>query len=141
MAASRKDVRELLAAMLPAYATQLKATYAYKAADFGGKSPIACVTSDGTTRERVTARDFGAQPFYVTVHFFALYADATVWTEQDAEDQLDALEAALVDLITANQHSVCWQAIEYAGRSGPIDLLTIGGVDYRHEAVPLAVYA
>lgn len=138
--ASRTDVRQLIARLLPVYYTGFQQVWAYQCGDFQQQTPVAEVTSAGTLRERVTARGTLPKPFYIDITVYALYSDqAGTYTEEDAEDVLDAAEAAVDAMVVANPSNALWMSIGYADRSQVLPNFLQGGVVYRREVIRLQV--
>ena len=145
MAANRKDVRkkmaELLETALGAGApTQLvQAFYKSQPRDFGGASPVVTVSGAGSDRPRMT-QGAGRSTFWLNVHVFVVFALADgSWTEDDAEDRLDDIEAAVAAVIQNNRRlSGFWEALDYESRSAA-GSVEVGGVEYRREVIPLKV--
>jgi hypothetical protein len=133
MASNRKTVRKALAALITSGVTGLQKVYDYRVGDFGGQSPVATVSSSGSQRERLTfAGSKATMAFQVDV--FALYSDGGSWGEDDAEDAIDDIEAAIADVVDANQVTANWRALSLEGRSQRIDV-EIGGVEYVRESM------
>jgi len=138
MAESRDDVRDLMASLLAPYVAAAQRVRSYLPGRLGGETPIVALASAGTRRDRMTAQ--GSRPvFRIDVHLFTLYAsDADGWTEADAEDSLDALEAGVGDFVDENQRALRWRAVRYADMSR-VDTIIEEGFTYRHEVIPLEV--
>lgn len=138
MAENRATLRSTLAALLAGHLPTAQRIYAYLPGTLGGETPIVALASAGTRRERMTAR--GSRPvFYVDVHVFALYASTTDgWTEEDAEESIDQIEAGVRDFIDATPTGEHWRSIRYGDRSR-IDTILEEGFTYRHEVIPLEV--
>jgi len=113
--------------------------FTYRPATFDGKSPVVCVTSAGSNRERLDYSGSRQNLFYYTIHTFVLYA-ASGWTEANAEDRLDAIEQGIADVINDNPQTANWNDIDYDGRSTRTDV-AIGGDEYIMEAIPIAALA
>jgi hypothetical protein len=69
------------------------------------------------------------------VYVFVAYA-ATGWTEANAEDALDTIEALIADVVLANGSTANWHGMAYDGPT-MVDGLAIGGVEYRREVIEL----
>lgn len=116
------------------------AVYNRKVDDPQGQSPIVCVLSAGTARIPLTFQGSKAEHLF-EVQTWVLYADpdaTPAWTEADAEDRLDLIEkeiAEIVDDYGANQTN--WIAMDYEGRSVIADIVTLGGVSYVVEKIPI----
>jgi hypothetical protein len=138
---SRKDVRETLAATLEANVPSAQAVYSYQVTSFGGQSPVLAVTSSGTQRDPLTMR--GSQPTYrYDIHVFVLHSDkASSWTEQDAENLLDQLEAEIGAVVDAYRRATAWQRLTYAEASDARSTPVIEGQRYLHEVIPVEVLA
>lgn len=138
---NRESARDALAALLNTRLVTTDATvqavYSYRKGDLGGLSPVVCVSSAGSARERLDFTGTRQNIVKLTIHVFVVYA-ATGWTEANAEDRLDAIEAAVADVIDANSGSTAnWIAMDYDGESSRGDI-TLGGEDYIMEAIPVA---
>jgi hypothetical protein len=148
MSASREAARDALAALLSTalVGTGLaaEAVYGYRVADFGKKRTIVTVSGGGSARERYTQQG-NRSTFYLFIHVFVLYADPNTtpaWTEADAEDRLDAVEAIIAGVVqTYRRYAGYWEALDYAERSNVVDLdLTqFGGNEYRVEVIQVKV--
>lgn len=141
MASNRETARDALAALIEAAMVgpglPVQAVYSYLPADFNGQSPVVTVTSAGTLRLPLTVLGGRAQ-FLLQVDVFVLYNDQAGWTEADAEDRLDLIEATLATLVDANQVYAPWQALSYAEASSRTTAVTVvGGEAYAWETVRL----
>jgi hypothetical protein len=119
--------------------TYAQAVYHYLLADFGGRSPVVVVASEGTQRQQYTAQ--GTRPTYhYTVHTFTRYAvSGTSWDEEDAELRMDILEREIGAVLEANKgRTVYWKSIDY-GEMSTCGSVTVGGFEYRHEHLPVTV--
>jgi hypothetical protein len=79
--------------------------------------------------------------FHFIVETFILYADPTAvppWTEEDAENTMDALEADIASIVSDNPTGNCWNSLSYDTMSA-VSKVTIGGVAYLYEAIPLVM--
>jgi len=114
-------------------------TYNYRPATFDGKTPIVCVSSAGSNREKIDFSGTRANVFRFTVFVFVVYAD-TGWTNAQAEDRIDAIEQGIADVINDNQITANWSSIDYDGDSARSDVM-IGGQEYIMEAIPIGAQA
>lgn len=138
MASNRGTVRKAFAALLTtALGALTQAVYAYRPADFGTQNPVVTVSSAGIQRKRATMQGSRAT-MYLQIDVFVLYADGAAWGEDDAEDRIDDLEAAIAGVIDANQANANWYALSQADRSQRVDV-EIGGVEYVREVLTVAV--
>jgi len=71
---------------------------------------------------------------YFQVDVFVLYSDQGSWGEDDAEDAIYTIEAAIAGVIDANQQTANWAALDLEGRSQRVDV-EIGGVEYVRESM------
>ncbi len=140
MATSRATVRQALAGLLEAALVgsgkPAQAVYGYQVGDFAGQSPVVVVASGPMERTR---RGFGPcwhSKATLLVYVFVAYAAAGGWTEEDAEDALDAIEAAIADVVLANSSNATWDGLTYEEPTEP-DGIAIGGVEYRREVIRL----
>ena len=138
--ASRAEIRTRLANLLRVYYTGFEQVWPYMKGDFKQNTPVAEVTSAGSLRVRQTAQGSLAKPFYIDIYVYALYSDqAGTWTEEDAEDTLDAVEAAINDMVNENRSCDLWIAMQYGERSQVLPNFQMGGVIYRREVIHLEV--
>ncbi len=140
---NRRPIREALAAIVQTACegvTSNATVYAYQVADLKGFSPVVALTSGGTTRDRVTMRGSKAT-VEIDVHLFVLHTDRKAgWTERDAEDLLDDLEAAIAEAIDATPANPgLWLDVRYGGATNARATETLAGVVYLHEIIPLAI--
>lgn len=139
---ARDAITNLLNLRLVTTDAIVQAVYAYRKGDFGGLSPVVCVSSAGSERERADFSGTRQNIARFTIHVFVVYAAAS-WTEWQAEDRLDAIEAAIADVIDANSGEVSshgvtyWLALDYDGASSRSDI-SLGGKEYIQEAIPVA---
>jgi len=136
-AAVRSQLATLLASALVGAGKPAQAVYAYQVGDFDKLSPVIVVTGAGTGRGNPLITD--PTDFFLDVHTFVLYAtEDGGWTEQQSEDRLDLLEKSISDVIKDANDSGLWESIVPNGES-QIDGLEIGGLEYRHEVIPVRV--
>ncbi|MBU6360209.1 MAG: hypothetical protein KGS46_09300, partial [Chloroflexi bacterium] len=76
--------------------------------------------------------------FYFNVHVFALYSDGASWNEDDAENAIDDIEAAVSRVISINTTTNNWANIVITERT-VADSVEIGGIEYRREVIPVQV--
>lgn len=137
---NRKAVRAAIAALLTAGVPAAQQIYDHQADDFDGQSPVICITSASSLRERLTMSGSRAT-LVVDVHTFVLYRDvAAGWTPANAENALDDLEAQIGAVLLANTRHTAWKMLAYDDRSEARDLALIGGTAYLHEVIPVAVH-
>ena len=135
--AARTGLAQLLTTALVGTGLPVQAVYAYQVGDFQGQSPVVVVTSGPMERLRDTMGECYRSRFNLLIYVFVLYAaPGTTWGEDDAEDALDAIEAAIADTLLTNTRTANWDRIEYAGAS-EVDAVVIGGVEYRRELITL----
>jgi hypothetical protein len=114
-----------------------EAVYGYQPSDFGGKSPVATVSSAGSMRVKQT-RGLDKNEFYFNVHVFTLYSDGSTWNEDDAENAIDNIEAAVSNVVSVNTKTNNWSNIEISERT-ITDSVEVGGIEYRREVIPVRV--
>ncbi len=74
---------------------------------------------------------------FLEIHHWVIQR-ATNWTEQDAENRMDALRAATRDMVRANQaNQPRWLDLSFDGRTNEIAVLTEAGKVYLHIAYTL----
>lgn len=141
MTASRKQTRTDLKAELATLMPSLPSDsfYRYEPADYGSKSPILFLRSNGAEHPRKLKTSDST--FFIEAHILTLYADYAneTYQEEAATDLLDDLEEELstaVDTkrVVANK----WQDLAVEGRS-LVDEQPVKGELYLHEVVLLRV--
>lgn len=138
MTASRKETRQALAQLLTTEVTSAKKVYAFQKAKLKGQTPVLCVTSAGSARTRQTLAGSGAT-FTLDIHSFVLYADGGSWTEEQAEDRLDDLEQQISAVVDKYAKSTSWARLTYADRSDARSPVTLEGITYLHEVIPVEI--
>jgi hypothetical protein len=139
VAASRKRIRHALADLLRGEITLAQAVYRYQKANLKGQTPVLCVTSAGSRREPLTMQGSTAG-FRYDIHVFTLYKDASgAWTEEQAEDMLDDIEQQVAATCDKYRKSTAWARLVYADPSDARTPVTLGGVTYLHEIIPVAI--
>jgi len=135
--AAREKLAALLASSLVGEDKPAQAVYSYQTGDFAGQTPVVVVASGQANHE---PNGFGCAKasFQLLVFVFVAYAAAGGWTEADAEDALDDIEAIIADVVEANGRSEAWDKIVYGGPTQP-DPVVIGGVEYRRELITFDV--
>jgi hypothetical protein len=142
MSSSRETVRDalsdLLHTTLVGSGKPAQNQYGYPIADFAGQSPIVVVSSAGASRDQQTLSTRRKSFFFFNIIVFVLYADpASSWTEADAEDALDTIEAAIDQTIAANlTNGTTWADLGYDGRTRTGNA-TIASTQYRYEVIPV----
>lgn len=141
MAINRELARDALAALIDAALAgsgkPVQAVYGYLVSDLAGQSPVVCVTSAGSRRVSLTGMGSRAE-FLLRVDVFVLYNDQAGWTEADAEDRLDEIEAGIASLVDANQTRAPWAALTYAEPSNRTQAVAVvGGESYAWEQITL----
>lgn len=138
MSVSRTTVRTVLADLLRREVTNAQAVYGYQKARLAGQTPVVCVTSAGSERTRLTMQGSRAT-FTFDIHVFVLYSDGGSWTEQQAEDMLDAIEQQIAQLVDTYARSTNWARLAYAARSDARHPIILEGLTYLHEVIPVEI--
>ncbi len=143
---SRATVRLAIGTALSSVLTSAQAVYTDQPAAFGGLSPVVVVASAGSMREGPPRRTFGgpvAPQFYLDVYVFVATAirdgDGNTVVNADADDQLDAIEAAVAQFVAQNPSAATWSAISYEGRTSTEFVTVIDGTEYKRETIPLVL--
>jgi len=144
MSYSRETARDALATLLSTALVGVgkpaQAFYGYPVADFQAQSPVVVLSSAGSERdqEAISTRRKSFLSFNIIT--FVLYQDtASSWTEDDAEDALDTIEATIDQVISANlTNGTTWADIGYNGRTTAGNT-SIGGDPYRYEIIPIRI--
>lgn len=104
------------------------------------QSPVIVITSAASDRQRTTLRGSTAT-FAFNLHLFVAFAEdgEAGYTDADAEDLLDQLEREIAQFVDGNQRTDHWTALAYAQPTDAGAPALVGGREYRHELVALAV--
>lgn len=79
---------------------------------------------------------FRTDTLYFEIHIWVLYVGDS-WTEQQAENALDALEGEIGSAVVgSNANASNWIALQHGGRSNVI-LELLAGVGWLHEIIPV----
>ncbi|MEM7344585.1 MAG: hypothetical protein AAF485_10105 [Chloroflexota bacterium] len=134
----RDGVATLLTTALVGDGKPVQQVYNHKSGDFAGQSPVVLVTSSGTDRSRVGTYTTFEPAFDLSLMIFVLYSDPdNGWSEADAEDRLDLVEASVAEVVQNNYSNPgLWDRLVYAGPSQVLEA-TVGGDEYLLEIVPL----
>jgi hypothetical protein len=149
MTVTRKDARTTLAGLLSTALTgvisnkpkaapedpDVPAVYRGQVANFQKARSAVVVSSSGSTPEIIASASH-ILINTLTVDTFVLYADPDAnWDEEQAEDLLDEISAAIADVISNNQQTTDWSQIDWIeSRTDPV---SVGGTEYRHERITL----
>lgn len=141
---SRKTVRDALSALLSAGLTgsgnPAQAVYGYLKSDFEGQSPVVLVQSGPIQRSTPTVTDVWDNLIRLNVLVWVMDADAASgWTDEDVDNKADEVEAAIADIIIANEKTDNWNNITYADVPTNIVRVTIGSTPYVVEEIPIDV--
>jgi hypothetical protein len=137
-ASNRKNLRQALATALTTALTSVQAVYRYQRGGFEGQTPVVRVMSMGSNRIRLTPLGSAAE-LYFLIQIWVLYTDtAAGWSEEQAEDRLDDIDAQLASWLEGNRKSTDWQAIDQTGRSF-VQIVRFQGRPYLVEDVPVTV--
>lgn len=137
MSTSRETVRDalvtLLTAALVGTGLPAKTVTGSKVTTLKGLTPLVAVLSAGTLRERLTFQ--GDIPtFYLEVQVWVRQA-CTGWTNAQAEDALDEIEALIAGVYQDNRGTAYWEVLEYNGPSSVVEM-SIGGAAFYVERIP-----
>ena len=137
---ARDGLTTLLTARLVTTDTIVQEVNNYRKGDFGGQFTVVNVSSAGAFREAITVPQPGVRQtfFYLYVDVFVLYA-ADGWTEAQAQDRQDLVEATIADVVDLNSGlTAYWNAADYEGTS-EIEDVKFGGVPYLWERIKIGV--
>lgn len=132
---SRKVVREAIGAGLAAGVTSAQAVYSYAKADFSGQSPVVRVMGSSIERPQLSQQGIRSMMWF-TVDVWVLLTDEAGWSEQDAEDTIDAIEHEIVTWVTANQNNGTWTSLLY-DRPTDIQPVVVAGEAWLIEEITL----
>ena len=137
---SRKVPRKAFAALLDTSLVDtgiIEAVYDHQVSDFGGASSVIVVTSGGIMRVQQSFGTCWHNTYRLDCYLFVLYADPdSSWTEADAEDKIDDIEAAFADVVMTGADSAWDGTPEYAEQT-TLGVVAVGGVSYRRELISI----
>ncbi|MFZ1755034.1 MAG: hypothetical protein WBO46_14965 [Caldilineaceae bacterium] len=133
--ADRKTARKALAALLLANVSDLVAVYDHETVDFGGRSPVAMIYSDGTAPGP-------AETFAAHARQHALMI-ALWWRRTDGaatEDYMDDLSAAVLTVLEANDETVNWDRLWVDDTFSETGYPILDGQMYRAEFIRVILW-
>lgn len=144
MATNRETIRDALVTLLSAAlvgAGKLAETCTgSKVTDLTAKTPLVAVFGRGSGRERPPFFE-GVPTFYLEIQVLVRQA-YTGWTNAEAEDRLDAIEAVIAGVILTNGVTANWRQIDYDGPSEMSEAKELSnGILYFLEKIPVVVLA
>jgi hypothetical protein len=145
---SRETVRDeivaSLASSIAGSGKPVSSVYGYQVGKLDGESPVVLVLSASTAR---TPRGMGAQSwdneFSFELHVLVYDGkDANPLTEQQREDKMDEIEAAIAGWMATHQHGTNYRALYYTPEPTTITSVTyLDGNPYRLEVIKVRVEA
>lgn len=134
----RDEVASLLNTALVGSGLPVAAVYNYEKKTFDGQSPVIEVVTNGDDFARHSQNERVRGNIYLDILSFVLYADETSgWTEAHCEDRLNLVKKGILETIFNNQFNST-RSLTIPGRSAIVPV-TVGGVSYRMETIPLRV--
>lgn len=136
---NRSAIRKKLAELLEADLTTVEALYSYQKTQFSEGMPVVRVMSAGSLRPPSIAAG-NATRFYFVVQVWVLFSEIDGnWTEENADDTLDAIETEIADWVDQNQQVVgYWKTVQYAQRS-TTRIIEEDGEAWLVEDIPLEI--
>jgi len=137
---SRETIRDalvtLLTTALVGAGLPVKTVAGSKVGTLAGVTPLVVILSAGTNRERVTFQ--GTIPtFFLEIQVWVRQA-TTGWTNANAEDALDEIEALIAGVFADEVATANWSLLEYSDRTTVLEL-TVAGIAYYMERLPVTV--
>lgn len=137
---SREGARKAFAALLDTALVDtniVEAVYDYQVGDFAGAASVIVVTSGGIMRVQQSFGTCWHNTYRLDCYLFVLYADLdSSWTEADAEDKIDDIEAAFADVVMTGTNDAWDGTPEYAEQTS-LGVVQVGGVSYRRELISI----
>lgn len=131
---SRKTARQAVADLISRGLTDLVATYDHEHADFGRRSPVAMVYSDGTAPMDPGRARVDQHSLLISLWWSRSDDDAT-------EDYIDDLADELRRLIEANRQSKPdWTSLTIDDGFSEMDYPIVDGVMYRRETIRVIIW-
>lgn len=140
MSATRKTVREQVKLAIEPYMTAAEVVFDHQPTSLDGKDPAVLVLSAGSDRTRETTSGIGTA-YRFEIRTLVKHVDAAEsWTEEDAEDALDTLEAEVATFIdAAGVKGANWDYVRYAEAVSVITKVEIGGSAFLQESIQVIV--
>ena len=133
---ARDELVTLLTAALVGGGLPVKTVTGSKVTSLSGLSPLVSVLSAGTERTRLTY--MGDIPiFSLEVQVWVLQ-ETTGWTNAQAEDAMDSIEALIAGVVESNRGGGVWEVLEYQNPS-VVHEMEVAGTPYYMERIPLLV--
>lgn len=136
MSTSRESTRDALVALLTTTLVgaglPVKTVTGAKVTDLSGLTPLVAVLSAGTLRR---ARPINHPTFHLEVQVW-VRQECTGWTNAQAEDALDEIEALISSVFEDNRATGNWAILEYRGAS-EIKEFPVAGIAYYTESIPV----
>lgn len=128
---TRKTARQRMATLM-ATITTFVAVYDHQTKDFGGRSPVAMVYSDGS---RTTFPDYTRQYHRLLIQL--------IWRREDddtTEDYIDDLANEVRQkLIDNTEIAGYWSDLKFDEENSEMGYFILEGKQYRHEIIPVVV--
>ena len=140
MSTSRETARDelvtLLTTALVGTGLPVKTVVGSKVTTLQGLTPLVSVLSAGTKRTILTFHGDRAE-FKFEVQVWVLQA-TTGWTNAQAEDALDDIEARIAAVYESNRGIPKWEILQYDGET-TVHELPVEGIPYYMESIPTRV--
>jgi hypothetical protein len=135
MSNSRKAVRQALAGLLTTAVTQLVAVYDHETADFGGRSPVAMVYSDGTAPGPAETYGQHDRQHAMLISLWWLRTD-----DDATEDYMDDLSEDVIDVVEGNDEQAQWARMWLDDGFSQMDYPIVDGKMYRREVLRVILW-
>lgn len=143
-AAVRSPIRAALAALLSAALTgggnPVQAVYDGDRSTFAHEAPVVTVRAAGSRRrQRKLDSTKGQNTFAFAIQVYVPDAipDGS-WTDDQAEDALDSIEAKIADVVLANRRAANWLLLDWDEDFSAIESgVQIGSLTYKRETIIL----
>ncbi len=137
---NRKIVRQAVGALMTAALTgagkPVQVVFDHEVGDWGTQDPVCYVTGRGSLRHDDNDPLAKTASFALDMHVWVRYVKTGV-TEADSENTLDDIEQLVNDTVQGDTSS--GSLLSHDGES-VVDALEIGGVEFRHEIIPLRAW-
>jgi hypothetical protein len=146
---SRKAARKALGLLLQ-YALEGEGKLAQKVYDhlpddFGGASPVVCISSSGTAPggRGIGGTGIAQSKFFFEVMVFTAAPEGALWTDENAQDAQDDIEAVIRDVIRTNTVNDAWSILRFSGQDRSTQVgersrmlpVKVGGMPYDLESI------
>ncbi len=137
---TREDVRDMLTEDLIEVLDMVQEVYGYQKSDFAQLSPIVRVLSDGTLLQELSFDSYQLTYYFVIQAWVVRYSEQFGWTEQKAEQLIDAIDYKVMQYLAGDTSARPWMSIAMTDRATvSVGSNQVAGEMFLVEDIPIAV--